>query len=92
MNIVDTTLTTNHLGAPADWNHERDGSCETLPVVRSKIGDFISHSSFWLPSSEELERLKAGEPICLTIYGNSHPVVAVHMEHTVTKEHITAVL
>jgi hypothetical protein len=92
MNIADTILTTDRLGAPADWNHERDGQCLTLPVVREKEeGGYSTISSFWLPTEEELARLNAGDPICLTIYGSSHPVVSVHLSHTVTKEHITHV-
>jgi hypothetical protein len=73
-----------------NWDHERDGHCETLPAYRDDQAN--STSSFWLPSPEDLAKLNAGQPICLTIYGRTHPVVSVHLEHTVMKEHITRVI
>jgi hypothetical protein len=94
MNIVDTTLTNVRLGAPPNWDQSKDGRCEALPAYRDDGGldGYTTHTSFWLPSAEDLARLNAGEPIALTIYGNTHPVVSVHMAHSVTKEHITAVI
>lgn len=94
MKIVDTVLTNARLGAPSNWDQGKDGRCVTLPVFREDGGleSYTAHSSFWLPTPEELARLNAGEPICLTIYGSTHPVVSVHMEHTVTKEHIVDII
>jgi hypothetical protein len=90
MNIADTIFTTDQLGAPPNWDEAKEGKCHTLPTVR--IEDRNSFASFWLPSKEDLEKLNAGLPICLEIIGRVHPVVSVHMEHTVTKEHITAII
>jgi hypothetical protein len=90
MNIVDTTLTNARLGAPTNWDEAKDGKCHTLPAHRDEESN--AYSSFWLPTPEELARLNAGDPICLTIYGRTHPVVSVHMEHPVKKENITAVI
>jgi hypothetical protein len=90
MNIVDTVFTTDQLGAPPNWDEARDGKCLTLPTVR--VEERNSYASFWLPSKEDLEKLNAGQPICLEIIGRSHPVVSVHVEHEVKTEHITAVL
>lgn len=88
MNIVDTKYTTNRLGAPTNWDEARDGKCETLPTV---FQDGAYHS-FWLPSAEDLTKLNAGIPICLSIFSATHPVVSVHMEHEVKKEDITEVI
>jgi hypothetical protein len=94
MNIVDTVLTNARLGAPSSWDQGKDGRCVTLPTYREDGGldSYASHTSFWLPTPEDLARLNAGDPIALTIYGNTHPVVAVHMAHTITKEHIVEII
>ena len=37
----------------------------------------------WMPTSEEMARLRAGHPIRLTILGNSHPPVIMEVDEPV---------
>jgi hypothetical protein len=62
---------TRRLGAPAGWDHERDGICHTLDIC-DRDGFMISA---WQLSASELKRLNAGAPLFLHIQGSVHPVV-----------------
>lgn len=73
MNSIPLTDATRRLGAPAGWDHERDGLCHTLEIC-DRDGWMISA---WRPSEAELQRLIAGEPLFLHIQGRSHPVVGM---------------
>lgn len=64
---------TRRLGAPAGWDHERDGLCHTLEIC-DRDGFMISA---WMPSAAELQRLNDGQPLFLHIQGVAHPVVAL---------------
>lgn len=64
---------TRRLGAPKGWDHERDGICNTLEIV--DIGGFMV--SAWRPSDAELKRLNEGQPLFLSIQGQTHPVVSL---------------
>ena len=37
--------------------------------------------TWWQPSKEELNRLRAGQPILLTVLGLGHPPVMMDVEH-----------
>lgn len=65
---------TRRLGAPAGWDHERDGLCHTLEIVDTPDGFMLSA---WQPTAAELAKLNAGEPLFLWIQGRTHPVVAI---------------
>lgn len=76
------------LNAPKNWKPSRDGACAALPV-RCILFDNQDNSydvrqpgfqSFWRPTTEELELLKAGHCITLFVIGSSHPVVALGVE------------
>lgn len=67
---------TRALGAPAGWDPAKDGECMTLPI-RDHEGTM---SSAWYPSKEEIAALVLGAPVVLTIWGTSHPPVAVSVE------------
>ena len=71
MDSLNTIHTTAYLGAPENWDKEKDGECFTLPVVQ--VDDRMI--SFWRPTKAELEKLNAGHPIRLHIVGSSHPPV-----------------
>jgi hypothetical protein len=57
------------LNPPRDWDHERNGPCDPLPVLDS--GEFFQ--SAWVPDSQELACLNAGAPVVLTIWGRNLP-------------------
>lgn len=62
------------LGAPSDWDAERDGPCSGLPVKRDK-GRCIS---CWEPSSEERAAIAAGANIYLSVFsGRTQPPVGL---------------
>lgn len=68
---------TRCLGAPANWNEEKDGLCGVLPILDTIIDGHNVMVSAWEPTPEELVALAAGGKVYLHIYGTVHPVVAV---------------
>lgn len=72
---------TRRMGAPGDWDHEKDGICHTLEIL-DVVDDRQTHwmLSAWLPSEKELELLKQGRPIFLYIQGSRHPVVSMEVK------------
>lgn len=75
MNSLPLTYATRRLGAPKNWDHERDGLCHTLDIC-DRDGWMISA---WTPSAAELKRLNEGLPVFLHIQGVTHPVVSLHV-------------
>lgn len=73
MNSLPLADATRRLGAPANWNHERDGLCHTLEIC-DRDGWMISA---WQPTPAELKRINEGQPIFLWIQGVAHPVVSL---------------
>lgn len=63
------------LGAPAQWDEEKHGKCET--ILARIDGDLIQTA--WLPSPEELAALNAGAHVVLTLWGLVPPA-ALHVE------------
>lgn len=68
-----------NFGAPKDWNEERDGPCDSLPVL---VVDHVeagtrSMSSVWLPNEAEIEALRKGHGVVVTIFGHAHPAIAI---------------
>jgi hypothetical protein len=61
--------------APADWHVEIDGECVDLPI-HADITLGVMHS-YWQPSEEDIANILAGLPIRLTVFGRSHPPVAI---------------
>jgi hypothetical protein len=69
---------TRVLGAPPDWNEERDGFCGGLAIQDQPDHKGLNHMiSAWEPTPEELERLAAGAPVLLWVVGHVHPPVMV---------------
>jgi hypothetical protein len=81
MNSIPLTDATRRLGAPAAWDHSRDGLCHTLEIC-DRDGWMISA---WRPNEAELKRLNAGEPLVLHIQGRSHPVVGMTVGNATTE-------
>lgn len=75
MQHIATKETTHTLGAPADWDVERLGTCVPLPVA---VIDGNLHS-FWLPSEEERAMIASGAPIRLVVAGLAHPAVKIEV-------------
>lgn len=65
------------LGAPKDWNAERDGACGGLPVRREIEAGCPVWVSAWIPTPDELAALANGAQVNLYVWGVQHPPVAV---------------
>lgn len=64
---------TRRLSAPDDWDHEKQGLCETLEIC--DVDGYMV--SAWAPSPAELVRLNEGHVLFLYMSGEQHPVVAL---------------
>lgn len=66
---------THNLGAPKDWNPERDGDCCHLAVrVVAEPGTGCLFESAWEPTPAELKALNEGGSIVLRVIGGQPPV------------------
>ena len=76
MNIGNIEGATITLGAPKNWDEERDGKCLGLPIRQEVVnGSLPAMTSAWLPTPEELARLNAGAPVLLRVIAIAHPPV-----------------
>lgn len=69
---------TRNLGAPVDWDKDKNGPCVGLPIRDEPrtAGSNVMISA-WHPTPEELRLIAAGAPIYLYVYGTEHPPVWV---------------
>lgn len=68
---------TRYLGRPIGWEPKEQGHCGNLAVRDNDTSAGPGMTSAWEILPEELERLKAGAPILLTVLGTVHPPVAI---------------
>lgn len=71
-----------NLGKPDNWDAANPNvHCGTLPVRRSTLpeGGTVMVSA-WHPTPPELELLRQGRPVYLSVWGGSHPPVLLHVE------------
>jgi hypothetical protein len=73
--VVKLGYTTRVLGAPYNWNEAKDGPCKGLPIAES---NGMIHS-YWQLSWKELLKLLFYREVRLTIFGKSHPPVALDL-------------
>ena len=73
---------TRWLGKPLGWEPETQGPCGHLAIRDIDTTAGPAMQSAWEPSPEELDRLKAGAPIILTVVGRVHPPVEVRVGNT----------
>lgn len=79
MKAVEHITNNRIIGAPVDWDHSR-AACPGLPVTDREMFGLPVMVSFWKPTEEEIEALKAGAMIALTVVGAVHPPVGMHIE------------
>ncbi|MBI1214152.1 MAG: hypothetical protein GC190_22035 [Alphaproteobacteria bacterium] len=65
------------LGQPKNWNATIQGRVITLHVRKANTNAGPVMQSAWLPTLEEIEAIRAGAPVILTIVGEVHPPVGV---------------
>jgi hypothetical protein len=75
---------TRNLGEPANWDRDAHGLCSILPVRDDDTSAGPGMTSVWFLTSEEIERIKLGAPIYLTVFGRVHPPVAMSVGATPT--------
>lgn len=75
MKIVQHKTSNHVLGDPPNWDH-KELPCSALPV---RVDD-VCLTSHWKPSESEIEQLKNGGFIALSIFGRVHPVVSIFVE------------
>jgi hypothetical protein len=68
---------TRNFGAPHDWDKATRGPCGSLPIRDELTTAGPGMTSAWLPTPEEIEKIKAGAPVYLTVFGNVHPPVSM---------------
>lgn len=68
---------TRRLGAPADWDKGKQGACVGLAIRDDTTTAGPGMTSVWHPTPEELERLKAGAGVYLTVLGMVHPPISM---------------
>jgi hypothetical protein len=78
--VIPRKLTdaTRSMGKPSDWDDSL-GECQSLDIhdtVDEKDNPIMI--SAWALEEGELEKLAAGAPLFLRIYGTGHPVVALY--------------
>lgn len=62
------------LGAPAGWDQEQL-PCDAVAITRSTVEGMPCVSTFWRPTPEEVEMLKAGGLVVLSVIGHTMPPV-----------------
>lgn len=72
---------TRVLGAPQNWNEERDGRCNGLPIRDAVIGGLPYMISAWTPTPDELTALNAGASVMLYVVGRLHPPVCLLVDN-----------
>jgi hypothetical protein len=77
MHVGRINNATRVLGAPKDWNRDANGPCGNLPIRDEATTAGPGMTSAWFPTPEEIERIKDGAPIYLTVLGSVHPPVDV---------------
>jgi hypothetical protein len=60
-------------GKPKDWDNEK-GSCVGLSVIEEDINGLHVCQSIWEPTPDELEILKNGGHVVLSVIGGQPPV------------------
>lgn len=68
---------TRSLGAPKDWKVEERGHCDSLAIRDELTTAGQGMTSAWFPTLEEIERIRKGAPIYLTVISDVHPPVAM---------------
>ena len=70
---------TRLLGAPAGWQPSTQGPCGHLAIRDEPTSAGPGMTSAWEPTPDELDRLKRGAPVLLTVLGAVHPPVDVRV-------------
>lgn len=67
------------LDPPENWEKDRAGECQRLPIRVTRHAGYIWQQSAWMPSPQEIAAIQRGAPVILSISAPVHPVVAVNV-------------
>jgi hypothetical protein len=86
MKPVEFLTQTYVLGAPKEWDHDTQ-PCGALPVRVERTeatarNDVVTAVSHWKPSADELEMLRRGACVRLSVVCAMHPPVFVDVAFT----------
>lgn len=76
---------TRNLLAPEGWKESKHGVCEGLWVrdatYQTPLPEFTLPlvQSVWIPSDIDIAKIKAGQPILLSVIGHTHPPVSIQV-------------
>ena len=73
---INNEYTNKVLGAPENWDSEKDGECIGLPVQC----DEECYYSWWAVDWKNRLKILFGKPVRLTIFSVSHPPVSLDTE------------
>lgn len=65
------------LKQPRDWNTTVQGKVVSLHVRKATTNAGPVMQSAWLPTLDEIEALRAGAPVHITVVGTAHPPIGV---------------
>lgn len=74
---------TGSLGPPKGVSEE---DCGNLPFQRSVQGSLPCLTSVWRPNPKELEDIKEGGDIRITLFSETHPMMAVTVQNLSPKK------
>lgn len=76
MNKTQHRSNNDVLGAPAGWD-QAALTIDALPITRTTYDGVDAIVSFWRPTPEEIEALKNGAVVMLSVIGGGMPPVAL---------------
>ena len=76
---------TRAIGKPVNWDDATQGKCGVLSVHDTESNGLPIMLSCWELEPGDLEKLAAGAPIYLGVYGRTHPVVTVYVGDATTQ-------
>jgi hypothetical protein len=77
---------TRTLGAPWNWDNAKQGKCGSLPIRDIETTAGATMESAWHPTPEEIEALRNGAPVILSVVGHIHPPVMLSVGTAPTDE------
>lgn len=82
MDYINFKGANSMFGAPADWKPAVNGECGSLPVQIYYDGATVPHmKSCWKPTLAELDALRNGAAVCITIHAFEHPPIGMLVQH-----------
>lgn len=75
MKILEIDGWTRRPGAPANWDPDKQGVCNALPIVDHEVDGANYMTSAWMMSNADIAAHSQGAPLYLSVSGRVHPVV-----------------